>query len=42
LLARPGQSNFARWGDPLDAEHAAGPAIPWTDDHSSLWSVLKD
>jgi hypothetical protein len=41
LLARPGQSNFARWGDPLDAEHAAGPAIPWTDDHSSLWSVLK-
>jgi hypothetical protein len=42
LLARPGQANFAKWGDPLDAENAAGPSIPWTDDHSSLWSVLKD
>jgi hypothetical protein len=42
LLARPGQANFAKWGDPLDAENAASPAIPWTDDHSSLWSVLKD
>jgi hypothetical protein len=42
LLARPGQANFGRWGDLLDAENARGPAIPWTDDHSSLWSVLKD
>jgi SAM-dependent methyltransferase len=42
LLARPGQANFARWGHELDAENAGGPAIPWTDDHCSLWSVLKD
>jgi hypothetical protein len=42
LLARPGQANFARWGEPLDAVHSGGVAIPWTDDHSSLWSVLKN
>lgn len=42
LLSREGQPNFPRGGYPLYPGTARGPAILWTDDHSSIWSVLKD